>query len=342
MVPIHVDAGADDRVEHFLVLGAHDDEQQVVLVDDGVALGDDHLAIAGALHARDDEVVVDDGVQAPQVAAEDELVGHAVGEDVRSQLRLCGLVLDVLGLALGVDLEDDLDHNHRQDDAHHAQGIGSGIAHRHGLVERGGVGALGLDERLLGGTQAGRVGHGSREDAHQVGDAHGAHTIIYSHGHGDVERDDEHSQAVEHQAALLERREEAGAHLQSDREDEQDEAKLLNEFDDVGVDGEAQVSGQDAHEQDKGCAERDAKDFLFAQDHTQGDDERVDEDGVSHTAARNEVSQPSHFFIKTIITEKRVQRYNKNKTCAWCAVKFLLHQPKKCRMKPMAVNGLKG
>ena len=133
---------------------------------------------------------------------------------------------------------------------HHAQRVGGGIAHRHRLVERaGGLATQGLDERLLGSTQPGRVGHTTREYAHDLVGLHVACAVVYGQGYNDVEPYDGQCQAIEQQAAFLERREKRGAHLQSYREDKQNESEFLYKLEDVGVDHGAEVAHRKTHKE---------------------------------------------------------------------------------------------
>ena len=100
------------------------------------------------------------------------------------------------------------------------------------------------------------------------------------HGHGHVEEHDEHGDTVELDTLVLERREETGTHLQTDGENEQDEAELLDELERRRIDGHAQMAGQDAAEQHKRCPERDAEELDFAQQHADGNDDGIHDEGV--------------------------------------------------------------
>ena len=59
--------------------------------------------------------------------------------------------------------------------------------------------------------------------------------------------------------------EEAGAHLQADGKDEEDETELLHEVEDTQIGPEAQMTHQDAHEQNPGGSQGDAFHFESAQ-----------------------------------------------------------------------------
>ena len=58
---------------------------------------------------------------------------------------------------------------------------------------------------------------------------------------------------------MLERGEETGTYLQTDGEDEQDEAELLYKLECGGINLHTEMSHQDAAKQDKGGSQRDAE-----------------------------------------------------------------------------------
>ena len=103
----------------------------------------------------------------------------------------------------------------------------------------------------MGSTQSRRIGHGAAHHAHHVGDADVARNKVDSERHHHVQRHNEHRDAVELDALVLERREEAGTHLQTYREDKQDEAELLDKLEGGGIHLHTEVTDQDATEQYK-------------------------------------------------------------------------------------------
>ena len=159
------------------------------------------------------------------------------------------------------------------------------VAYYDRLVEVAGTVANGLNQCLLRGTKSGSVGHGTAHHAHQVGDGDVPRNQVDGECHHDVEAHDEHGDAIEFDALVLERREEAGAYLQTNGEDEQDEAELLDELERRSIDGHAQVADKDAAKQDKGRSQRDAEEPHLAQHHADGDDDGIDQNGVCHTVA---------------------------------------------------------
>ena len=172
-------------VKHLLVLLAHHHEQQVAFLNNCLAHRNVDMAIVLA-DAGDDKVVVYDLVQVMNGLAYDEFVGHFIGYKVRLKLRIGVLVFNLLRLLVDTYLENRLEHNERQENAHHAKGIGGSIAHRHRLIQRYSGIALGLNKRLLSGTQAGSVSNSTRENSHHVGDAGVAHAIVDAQCNSDV------------------------------------------------------------------------------------------------------------------------------------------------------------
>ena len=63
---------------------------------------------------------------------------------------------------------------------------------------------------------------------------------------------------------MFKRREKAGTHLKADRENEQDEAKLLDKLECRRINGHAQMANEKAAKQDKGRTQRDAENLDLA------------------------------------------------------------------------------
>ena len=112
---------------------------------------------------------------------------------------------NLIDFLINIDFEHGLEQHHRQDDADDTQGIGGGIAQRHRLVKVAGTVAHGLDDSLLGSTQSGRIGHGTAHHAHHVGNGEVAGNEVDGECHYHVEAHDEHGNAVELDALVLER-----------------------------------------------------------------------------------------------------------------------------------------
>ena len=120
----------------------------------------------------------------------------------------------VVFLIRGVGLRGEAlaQHGDGQDDAHHAKRIGDGRAQRH-LRDGEGVGRVDLQDGLLGGSQGGRVGDGSTQDAAQDGDRQ-PRGVMQQHDAEQAQQGDAQAHHVEGDASLLQRPEEAGAHLE--------------------------------------------------------------------------------------------------------------------------------
>lgn len=108
----------------------------------------------------------------------------------------------------------------------------------------------------------GGVGHGAVERAHHHGEVEWVagveEDVVAAEHHGHVEQHDAHGKEVERDAALAEALEEARPHLEAYHEDEEDEAEILQEREDVRRAGEPHVAGEDAGEEHERDTERDA------------------------------------------------------------------------------------
>ncbi len=155
-----------------------------------------------------------------------------------------------------------------QDHADHTHGVGHGIAHG----DVGCVNAGHAEIGLLCGAQSGCVGDGTREYAHKGGDGC-AGGVGDDDGHRDACQDGDEREHVECQSALLERREEAGTHRQSDGVDEEHEAELVQEVQQRLVEIHAEIAEYHADEQDPGQSERYVAYFQFAEYQTQRNDQ---------------------------------------------------------------------
>ena len=203
-----------------------------------------------------------------------------------------------LVLLLETDAQRIADEDHREDDADDAQRIGYGIAQ----CDRRVVDPRSVAVSLLCGAQSRRVGHGARQDADHGGDRRigGQMQRI---GGGDTQSDDERRQSDELHTAVLERREKPGPDLQPDREDEQDQAELLDEAQHAGVDRHAEMAGCDADEENPRRPQRNASDLDFPQQDSDGDDQRQNENGVRQRIAEKEVVQPIHTVTRLTYDE---------------------------------------
>ena len=200
-------------------------------------------------------------------AAGDRIQAHAVevwiGHDQRPALERLGLAA-VLGgelrrFARGIDAEDLLEHEQRADDADDRRGI------RDSVGQGGQREAVGRDvrqgaERLRGGAERRGIGRGAGENAEHRGRIETRQPAGERRGHGAQEHDRcrEH---VQFHALLAQRREEAGAELQTDGEDKQDQPELLHEIERVMIDLLAEVPDEDAREKHACRAKPDARNF---------------------------------------------------------------------------------
>ena len=159
-------------------------------------------------------------------------------------------------------------HNHRENHAYHAQGIG------HGAAQCGSACRYSkLLERLLCGTQSGSVGGGSAKHTHHVGHAYSA-CLCYRHGRQGAQGHQREAVQVELQAPRTEGTEEARPHFQAEFVDKQHKAEILRVFKHLRVNGETEMSSEDTHEKHERDAERHAPHTDFTEAETYGYDYR--------------------------------------------------------------------
>ena len=191
--------------------------------------------------------------------------------------RLLGL-LQVRLLLLEVNLEDAFQQDDDENDAQHAERVGDGVGGceaGRGRFRGGGrlaAGNHGVGKGLLGGTQAGGIGHGAGHHAHERSQAFAGNPVD-ANGHEHGEQDHPGGEQVHGHATLPEGMEEAGADLQADGEDEEDESEVLHERQRGRVGPEAEMADQDAQEEDPGGSDGDTFDLDLAEQQARGDDE---------------------------------------------------------------------
>ena len=110
-------------------------------------------------------------------------------------------------------------------------------------------------------------------------------------GSGNHDRRREH---VHLHPLLAQRREEAGAELQADGEDEQDQPELLHEIERVMIDRLAEMPDEDAREKHARRAEPDAAELQTAERHPHHAHEREHADGVRDGLRFVEFEEPAH------------------------------------------------
>ena len=266
--PFHFNLRTYDRFEAGSVFLGNDEIELVT----GVYLGCRgrylDFAVGGREQTRNDKVTFDDVVELAHCLAFDQGVCHFDCLHERSGVGVGEFVLDSLDFIVNLDTEDAFDEEHRADDAADAERIGGGITHSHC------VDGLGRAGSLLRRCKTGGVGDGTRHDS----DKRLHRSVLYvedGDDDGDVQNYPQNRQPVEKHSALLERREETGAHLQTDGENEEYQTELTNEFKHFGIDDVAEVTHQNAHKKHESDAKRNTCYFQLAQIDTGGDDERV-------------------------------------------------------------------
>lgn len=290
VAPLGLYLGTDEG-DHGIRIGFGTNEHDLVSGGQhGVAHGgDEHTVVQ---QAGDHHVAVQELADLHQRAACDIAVLHTQVHHMGLYMGVGSLCLfQLLVLLLQVHAADVAHGNGGSDDAKHAKRIGTGITVgnlRHTI--RGEDGS----QRLVGGTQTGRVGDSSVHRAHHHGQAVGIigvkEQIVAGEHHSHVEQNGAHGQQIELNATLFETLEEAGTHLQAYAEDKENEAEILDERE-CGVRlgrCQAQVTGKDAHKQDKADTQRDAANLNLAQVHAKGNNHSIEQGDVGDRSRRCE------------------------------------------------------
>ncbi len=255
------------------VVGRADYQQPVAVREHGFGIGYGDRSV-GVQNAGDDEGPVDKLAQIADLLSVERLVGelhrHPFGHLV--------LVADggqPLVLLLEVHAHHVADQQHREDDADHTQRVGDGVTQCDiGVVDAGSIGI-----GLLGGAQTRRVRHGTRQNADHRGDIDAGRQVKHI-GRQHTQQHDGRGERHQRHAAVLERREETGTHLQADGEDEENQAELLDEVEHGRVDGHAEVAQGDAHEENPRDSQRHAAHLHLAQQQTARDSQCQRQDRV--------------------------------------------------------------
>ena len=128
-------------------------------------------------------------------------------------------------------------------------------------------------------------------------------------GRCDAQQDDRRGASHESDSAVLERREESRADLQSDRKDEKDQSEFLHEVPHFAVDGHPEMAEQDADEQYPRDTQRNASDFDFSQQNADGDYQRENKYGMGDAVAEKQGIQPLHINLILCLLSSRAQNY---------------------------------
>ena len=108
-------------------------------------------------------------------------------------------------------------------------------------------------ECLLCSTQSGSVGYGTRQNTCHRGNG-SPRSIEYSQCGSDTQRYYDDAEHVETSTAILERREEAGAHLKTDGVNEEYQSELLQEVEQVLIEVEREMTKDKTDEKNPGQA----------------------------------------------------------------------------------------
>ena len=195
-------------------------------------------------------------------------------------------------LASKIDPEDLLEQQQHADDADDGGGISDGVSEC-GQREAVGRDARECAERLRAGAERRRVRRGAGKDAE-----HGRRVETREPANEwGAQGPEDHNRRGEHvhpHSLLAQRGEEAGAELQADGEDEQDQAELLHEIERVMIHRFAEVPDDDAREEHPRRAEADSAEPHAPQRHAEHAHEGEHADGVRDGLRLMELEEPAH------------------------------------------------
>ena len=204
--------------------------------------------------------------------------------------------LNLLLLALQLDIAQEADGDGGQDDTYDTKGAGTGIT----VGNKRCIGTKHRGTGFVGRTETGRVGDGATEHTHHHGQvasvlADDAAALvedkeIQTDAAGHVQQDDAHGHQVHLDARRAQALKEARAYLQSDAVDKQDETEVLNVGENVRCAREAQVAGQDAGEEDERHAQRYSENLDTPECDAQRDDCCIEQHDVGHRIGITEQS----------------------------------------------------
>ena len=251
LLPVNLYLRTDEGDDGLRIgLGANHIEL-VADMEDSVAVGKAHMSVVQ--NARANEVAVQEVVHLHQRLALQIGIRYL-------HVHLMGLHVGVLAFKpfqvlfffLQTNPADIAHGNRGTDDAHHTERIGTGITrcYLRQIAAENGI------ERLVGRTKTRSVGHGTIERTHHhwqvMGIAGVEENVVASEHHQDIKQNGRSSQQVQFYTRRSETLEEARSHLQTNHEDKQHEAEILNERKNADGSREADVSCQDSGKKHKG------------------------------------------------------------------------------------------
>ena len=144
------------------------------------------------------------------------------------------------------------------------------------------------------------VGYRTAHDSHELRQRGGSFAAplkpIYGKGDDHAHAHSDEREHVEPDAPFLERREEAGAYLHADGEDEEYKPEFTQEMERVALHRVAKMSHQDTYEKHERNAERNAEDLYLAEVYSGKYDERIKKNRACQrkVVGRKHVNEPFH------------------------------------------------
>ena len=219
---IHFPSLLNDRTEeaseYLLILCRANHKAEVAKFDD-ILRSRDHDSSIRFFDTRDNIVARDESVKFLHVKTIDKIIGHLASHHVRREGRSFFIIVEFGTLLGNINIEDFLQENHSENDAHHAERISGSISHRH-LLAHILRSFIHLEHSLLSRTESGGIGDSTTHHTHKLRD--GGSSLgssldeIDSKHNAHIHQDTGHGKSIHLYASLLERGEETGADLHTD------------------------------------------------------------------------------------------------------------------------------
>ncbi len=238
---------------------------------------------------RNDEPVGAEFLHIDDLLTGEDRIGHLHRNGIRCGGIVAPRLFKPFVLGLYVDAENRTEQDHGEDDADNAERIGHRISHGN----RGIADARRIVIGLLCRTQTGGIGHGTAEDTDHRRELHVRH-LPQNKGDAHAQGNAQHRKAVEFQTAFPERREKTRAHLHAHREDEDNEAEILDEAQHHRIDHQAEMTGEDTHEENPRHAQRYAGYLDLRQRRSDGDHKSQQQNRMSYPRSEDKLPEPLH------------------------------------------------
>ena len=262
LLPVYVSGLAKAGDDGFNVTWGSCNEQFVIEIQHGRAVND----IGGGCgsvykHTRDDKISLRDFSYLAHGSTDNLLILHAYGEWTDGQFfSSTETSLGCLFFLTGMDAKDILQEKEDKYGADNTDRIGGGITGGNAGV----VYSIEVAVGLLSSSQSRRIGHSTRQDTCHGGDR-SACGIEQNNGDNNAYRDGRYGKHIEPETTFAKRGEETWTYLEAERIDEENQAKLLEEVEQMLVKIKTEITKGNSDKQYPSQSQRNVGDFDLAQ-----------------------------------------------------------------------------